>query len=483
MYGYNIGMDELLTDVGVYWGQRLFTRADTIVVGVSGGADSMALLHYLCHSGQHPAENIVAVCVNHLLRAEGTAEAEFVAQTAAEWGVTAIVKTAEPELSGDDTNHFSEEGAREVRYRLLQEVRQQVGAPAVLTAHHADDQVETVVMNLLRGSGASGLSGMRPISERMVAGEPLRIFRPFLAVWRSDILVYVQKYQIPYMEDASNKDVRFLRNRLRHELIPQLMSYNEQASQHIWQTAALLQDEQEGWQEFITAEWDAHIVEGAQFVRVETVCWNRWPVSVQRALLRRAIERLATLQGVTFDHIEKGRKVIAEGVHGVEWHLPHEIRLQIVYGTAVLSCPPVDETDLYDVPLLREPQAITLSVPSVLPLAGRWRMHIQKLEQIDWQIIAQNQNRWEAFLSVKEGEMIVRLRLAGERFRPLGMAGTMKVKDVMINEKMPAAVRNRWPIVADDEGVLWLTGYRVAQRAAVAPESEFVVHIKVYQEI
>ncbi|MCA9979499.1 MAG: tRNA lysidine(34) synthetase TilS, partial [Anaerolineales bacterium] len=186
-----------------------------MVVGVSGGADSLALLHGLKTTTAVSTQQLTAVYVNHGLRPEAPQEAQFVTNIAQAWGIAVQVRPVDVDTAVL-TNHSLEEAARLLRYRALVACAREVGANAILVAHTADDQAETVLMHLLRGSGLRGLRGMRPISplpRSLSDGRgPLWVVRPMLAVWRKDIEAYCLHEGLTPVEDASNQDTAYFRN-------------------------------------------------------------------------------------------------------------------------------------------------------------------------------------------------------------------------------------------------------------------------------
>lgn len=475
-------MIDIVKDTAVLWEQRPFNPEQTILVGVSGGADSIALLHYILDNQLHPRDKVVAVHVNHQLRDTAQREAAFVADIAQKWGVQSSLKVANvTQIQEQEKVSSIEEAAREGRYRAFEEAAAEYHTPFVLVAHHADDQVETVLMNLLRGSGLAGLSGMKVVTSL----NSLILFRPFLNVWRSDIEAYCQSEQLPYIKDESNQDQSLQRNRLRHELIPLLTSYNEQAKEHIVQTAQIVQADAALLQQTVQQYWSAAVVqEDKHFIRFKKHAWRTLPVSAQRLMLRQAIRALCgSLRDISFDALETVREVMIGGVLGAEASV-QGIWVRVEYKEIIVYLSYSHPSEVYDLPLLPEKRSYSLTINEKVTLSGKWIIAAVVLGEVDLAIYQQNKNPWQCYLAVEENTALhLRPREPGERFQPLGMEGTAKVKDVMINEKIPAAVRDYWPIVADQSGLLWLAGHRQAQRTAVTPASQRVIYITIRKEI
>lgn len=205
-----------------------------ILLALSGGADSVALLLMLLEQGVHP---IAAHCNFHLRGAESDRDEQFVRQLCCEQGVTLHVQHFDTQTEAQSTGESIEMAARRLRYAWFEELRQQEGLDYICTAHHRDDQVETVLLNLVRGTGLAGLRGMRPIQGH--------ICRPLLDISREELHQYLQRRGQSWVEDSSNTDVQYQRNLIRHEVLPQLRRLNPQADSHIAQAAQHLQEVEE----------------------------------------------------------------------------------------------------------------------------------------------------------------------------------------------------------------------------------------------
>jgi tRNA(Ile)-lysidine synthase len=209
---------ELLSQAGLTGRHRL-------VVAVSGGPDSLALLHLLSRRELHPAANLVVGHLNHQLRPSAAADATFVAETAAAWGLECHTESVDVAGLARRDGLSLEEAGRGARYQFLARLAHAVGAAHVAAGHNADDQAETVLMHFLRGAGLSGLRGMRPAGP--LPGDPaITLLRPFLTTGRAEIEAYCQEHGLAPLTDASNTDTTYFRNRLRHELLPYLAGYN-----------------------------------------------------------------------------------------------------------------------------------------------------------------------------------------------------------------------------------------------------------------
>ncbi len=220
-----------------------FAPEERCLVGVSGGRDSVALLHQLHAAG---FRELIVCHLDHGLRSESGAEARFVEKLAAQFHFEFVLQREDISALAKHRHKSLETTAREVRYSFFAHVAREHDCPRLFLAHHADDQVETLLFNLFRGAGSNGLAGMSPLTTRTVDGVPLQISRPLLGTWREEIDDYVSRHRIAFVEDASNSDRKFTRNRLRHEVIPLLeQAFGREIRRAIWRSAEILRAEDE----------------------------------------------------------------------------------------------------------------------------------------------------------------------------------------------------------------------------------------------
>ncbi|HWY40167.1 MAG TPA: tRNA lysidine(34) synthetase TilS [Chthoniobacterales bacterium] len=224
---------------------RQFSPDRQYLIAVSGGRDSVALLHWLIDSGY---KKLIVCHLNHQLRGRaGAADARFVEKLAGKYGVVFTIESVNVRALATKTKMSIEAAARDMRYKFFSRVAKRWNCRTIFLGHHADDVVETFLINLFRGSGTTGLAGIRNVSTRRVGGVDLKIVRPFLGIWRSEINEYVRAHGLKYREDASNKDLAPLRNRLRHQVIPYLeKALDRNIRQSIWR-AAMIAIEEDIW--------------------------------------------------------------------------------------------------------------------------------------------------------------------------------------------------------------------------------------------
>lgn len=269
------------------------------LIGVSGGRDSVALLHLLRGAG---FKKLVVCHLDHGLRAESAEEVRFVAALAKTHGLASVSDREDIAARAKRTRQSLETAAREARYAFFARVAQEQDCPRLFLAHHADDQVETFLFNLFRGSAAAGLAAMRPRTTRTVGGVTFEIARPLLGMWREEIDAYIAAHALTFREDASNADPRHTRNRLRHEIIPAIeRAWGRDIRRAVWRTAEILRDEDD----FLASQPELRDLPET----LETSALRVQPVALQRRLLH-AWLRARGVADVGFEEVEAVRSLL-----------------------------------------------------------------------------------------------------------------------------------------------------------------------------
>src|SRR5437764_1216162 len=287
LYRITSGINMLETVTAFIERHHLFPSHGTIIVAVSGGADSLCLLHILnrlCGPGKHyPHPRLHVAHLNHKLRGEaGTEDAAYVARIASAWGLAVTTGEIDVPALAREERRSLEDAARTARYRFLREVAQ--GQP-IAVGHHAGDQVETLLLHWLRGSGLEGMVGMLPRQQDII--------RPLLEVSHAEIVAYCQQHGLAPLEDASNSDVRFLRNRIRHELLPLLESMHPGIRSTLLRNAQVVRVDAEWIEEQVNNAWPAVVVsENEDSIKLNASALLALPLSLQRHLLRRVTAQL-----------------------------------------------------------------------------------------------------------------------------------------------------------------------------------------------
>ncbi len=463
----------VLARIGVQPRQR-------ILMALSGGADSVALthaLHRLCDDAGGTRHELVAAHLNHRLRgAESDRDERFVRELCARLQIELFVEV----VDGLANTSNLEERARDLRHAFLNRVADRIEARHIALAHHADDQAETVMMRLLRGSGAAGLGAMDTIG-------PGRIVRPMLTLRREQILAYLEAIGAVYVFDSTNLSPATLRNRVRHELLPML---ERDYAPKLRRRLVGLASEMSSLDDYIGIEARRDLHRRLRSpARLDLAGFNEIHPAVANALLREWLRlRMGDLRRVYRADIERVRQLCALGAPGSIAELPRGWRLRCEYGAAVLEPQNAGEAaviEVGDVARCGLDQAVRLEVDnavrSELELS---RDGVTEASDAGFTFVARalragdadcpsepaipRARRLEALFDADgiDGKLILRGFKAGDRIRPLGMTGTRKVHDVFVDRKLERARRATWPIIESQSEILWIPGM-IRSRAAL----------------
>jgi tRNA(Ile)-lysidine synthase len=477
-------------------------KDDKVVVGVSGGPDSVCLLHVLHMLCSNLNLTLYVAHLNHQLRgAEAQADEAYVRQIASRWQIPILVETSDITTLAAQRQQSIEETARQVRYGFLWRVAHQVNASYIAVGHNADDQVETVLMHLLRGTGLAGLRGMLPVmdianlrlpQDDVPPSTPVsspHLIRPLLETSRRQIETYCHQHQLSPRQDASNLDTTFFRNRLRHELIPYLETYNPNIRQILQRTAKVIAAEVEILSAHLDQAWP-EVIPSASPAQIEfkLATWLELPLALKRSTLRRAVQTLRhNYRDINFEHIDTAITLIEKGGVGSQATLPQGLLLTLSYQTFTIASPKSSTlTPVETTPYLAPGVVVALNLPGLTALPQtNWQLKATFLpaEQFDLHNLPPIEP-WEAYLDADAlgHSAILRTRQVGDMIAPLGLGGRhQKVTDFMINAKIPAARRNYIPLLVAANQLCWICGYRLDERARLKSSTRRVLHLRFEQ--
>lgn len=448
-----------------------------IIVGVSGGPDSLCLMSVLRQAGYR----VIVAHFNHKLRPEADIEANNVEQTAARFGLASVIESADVRTHAEKEGMSLEDAARALRYRFLFQRARQHNAQAVAVGHTADDQVETVLMHFLRGAGLTGLKGMAYRTILPSFDPEIPIVRPLLDVWREDTILYCATQRLRPHHDPSNQSVNFLRNRLRHLLIPTLETYNPRFREAILRTAQNISADYEILTAATDAAWEKCAVqESPGLIIFDSTALAGLAVGLRRNLVRRALEQIHPEAEITYALLERASAFLADASQR-QMDLTRGVRLLREADQIYIVSP---EATL---PFDRWPQipegveSLPLELPGRLQLSGSWLLTAEKwnIPALAWEQIQENEDPFQVWLDADsiEGELFLRPRREGDRFEPLGMGGhTQKLSDFFTNEKLPQRARDRWPLLCAGEKIAWIPGYQPAHSFRVTQASRRIMY-------
>ena len=458
-----------------------YEEGGNMVVGVSGGPDSLALLHRL-RVILDPAV-LFAAHLDHGIRPSSSAEAKFVADLVRSWVVPFFTKRVNvPELA--KRHGWSlEEAARNARYEFLAETAQEVGTSIVAIGHHADDQAETILMHFLRGSGLRGLRGMLPLSP--FPGVPdLSLLRPLINQSKDEIEAYCQQHNLHPIMDESNSDPAYFRNRIRLQLLPELKTYNPQIKDRLLQLAAVAVAEDDLVSQLFEDTWPDLVLEiGSGWLSLDRSYFRDLPVALQRRAIRRAVELLhPEVSDLAFKTVEQALELVNRQESGIETMLPGGLTLLSGYETLLFA------RDLNELPVdlpqmpaqLLTNEVVQLPVPGKVVLANGWVLSAELIEiERDLGKHYPQVDPWTAVIDLPHAAALyVRPRKLGERMQPLGMRGhSSSLQNIMVNRKIAARLRQKWPLIATNDHVVWLTGHIIDHRARITENPRRIVRL------
>jgi len=450
-----------------------------VLVGVSGGGDSVCLLHGL-HSLGVP---VIAAHLDHGLRRSSLGDGRHVLRLAASLGVPAVAVRIEPGgLQGEAGS--LEDRARRARYRFLASAARDCACRTIAVGHTQDDQAETVLMHLLRGSGTRGLRGMTPACGlEEVTGEAqdaeLRLVRPLLGVPREATRAYCRQHRLAIRSDPTNAQTAFLRNRIRLELLPLLATYNPAVRRTLARTADILASDAQALESLLGLVMPELLGPPASnYVQVDREKLASLPPGVQRVILR---EILRDLSGegaeVGFQAVERARASLRSDRRT---SLPGEVEMLAEAGMIVFSRAGALRPTPVAYPQLEAQDEVRLQVPFRLRLANGWSFEAAEERMVKAPRDFRTDAKWEtAFDAEAFGrEVTLRAPRPGDRMTPFGAPGSKKLSDLFQEGKVPAAARAMWPIVCQSGSVAWLVGLRRAEVARVGAHTRRVLRLR-----
>lgn len=438
--------------------QRLFKPADTLVVGLSGGADSTALLDLLTRLPDYNL-TLVAAHLNHGLRgAESDADEEFCRVLAESYAIAFESRRLDIRGLAAVDRHNLEDAGRCARIAFFDEICAKYAAAAVALAHHADDQAETMLMRLLRGSGMTGLSGMAYRNTRGYV-------RPLLAITRAEIEQYLRSRALAWREDSTNSDTAYLRNRIRHQLLPLLEEYNPAIRSGLAATAAIIH----GDESLLITMTDAAFAEscrvGEGIVTCSVAHLRMFDLPLRRRVLRHAFKQLAgALAGMSQLHVDALCDTVNSGRPNAQLSLPQGVVAIREYEHLKLMYAGDGECHADFEFLITEPGCYRL------PCGGSIT-----IDAITAETFPSGAATVHFDLNRTPFPWLVRTFRPGDRMTPFGMNGRKKVKDIFIDRKIPPFDRRRIPLVYCGNDLVWVAGVCISELNRLGADAHAVV--------
>jgi len=426
---------------------QLFSPQEIILIGVSGGTDSLALAHILADLSPKLQIQIHIATLNHGLRPEAEQEVLFVSHFAQMNNIPCTTGRVDVLALKTAEKLTTEEAARKARYHFLADVAKKVGATTIVTAHHQDDQAETILFHLIRGAGGAGTIGMPMVTDSPYHPE-LRLVRPLLTTSRQELEDYCRENGLNPIYDPSNDNTLITRNAIRHQILPMLARLNLHISSALTRFADIYANEQDALNLIFSQTILPYIRQDKSVFYIPRNLFREWHVAYQRKLFT----HLLNIPNVTYDHITHAIQIGMMGENGAIAQFPQGWQLRVIYDELIL--------ENRNMPILHSPAIVSLSEESLVSIHigtiytfGHWQFSIQCDVTTSTHTIP--------IAIPNDAKIILRTRRSQDKFAPIGMNGKHQaIKDWMINRKIPQALRSYIPLLVIDDQIamiLWDT--------------------------
>lgn len=460
---------------------------ESVLIGVSGGADSVALLFILFALAGDHGWKIGIAHIHHGLRGkQADADADFVAGLARKLDLPYYIAKPDVRGRGRKEKIGIEDAGRKERYAFFHETAQNCGYEKIAVGHQKNDSAEQILLNLLRGTGAEGLGGIAPVRGIVI--------RPLIRTRRREIESFLTEKNIAWCEDASNKDNRFTRNRVRNQLMPYLQTFNPQMTETLFRLGEVMREENTWAEALLAPVFEQAVLSRASGKLVLcSKCIKDQHRAVKRRLVRKALEELKGEPGsISLKHVEQILSAVGQTDGRLrQMHLPARILVACEGNRVVFTR---EKKSLRSGPLSGrqyETPAFAHRLEAAEFNSGKasvwiWQIHTRICFQcnIKYGNIDSLKNSGSGKTALMDFDrlsfpLIIRNVCPGDRFVPLGMSGTMKVNDFFTNNKIPCHQRGRVPIIETPEGIVWVGGLRISELVRVTKNTKNIIKIEI----
>lgn len=432
------------------------------LIALSGGADSVCLLLKLLEQGKVGA---AAHCNFHLRGSESNRDEAFVRQLCAERGVRLFVTHFDTQSEAQKTGESIEMVARRLRYEWFAQLIEQLGLEGVAVGHHQEDNAETLLLNLIRGTGLNGLMGMQTISHK----QGFCIYRPLLAYTKADILSYLKAQNQSYVTDSTNADTHYRRNKIRHEVLPLLQTMNPQVMRALTQMAQHLTGVdaiyQVGVKHLLAACGYEPLAQHSQYAQLQLHALQQLP---QRFAL---LHEVLSAYGFTAAQVADALQMRCGGMITTNKGLVCATNKHLIFG----PLPTPFKTKVVTLPLANAEQVVN-------SLGDNLKLKITLLQRNELNCLKCAPNELNIDFSKIKGVLKIRSVEPADRFSPFGMKGTQLVSDFLTNQHASRLDKLMARVLTDDEGILWLVGYRADNRTRLSDHTQQVLHLNIVND-
>jgi tRNA(Ile)-lysidine synthase len=469
-------LDKVLDTINRY---KLIENGDKIVAALSGGPDSVALLHALISLSEKLDITVYALHVNHMLRGEESdGDEEYVKQLCERFGIPLKICRHDIRLVADSSGITLEEAGREIRYRELSDYADSIDGGKVAVAHNRNDQAETVLMNIIRGTGVKGLAGIGHIRGRII--------RPLLDISREDIEEYCRINELHPRTDSTNLKSDFTRNRIRLELIPYLdRSFNTDIIGNVCRLASIARMDNDFIEEEAAEAFNACVVDCAAegeavLVSLDSNKLSELHPSLAGRVIRKAAEKVTgDIRGLGLVHINDISELDKSGRTGAYLELPKGLRAGMEYGVLKLYTeqavnPPAESC---------EPEDRKLEIPGITVLESKSLEIHASIEENFVKVDKCRNMGYNSLVQFFDYERLnlginIRHRKNGDIFSPYLSKGTKKLKEYFIDEKIPRGLRDTIPLIACGKEIIWIIGYKISDKFKVTENTKNILRLE-----
>lgn len=436
---------------------NLIIENDNILVGVSGGADSMALLYVLLEIKKDINFNIFVAHVNHGVRGEDALSDQlFVGRKARELNIPYYFKNVDMEKYAKEKRITAEEAGRELRYGFFRDILKQQGGGKIAVAHNKNDQAETLLLRIMRGTGIDGLKGMD-----YIVGD---VIRPILNVSREDIESYIDEKKIETVLDKTNLMTIYSRNKVRLELLPYIEeNFNPNIVNTLWRLSRIADIDSRYLNDLAQEKYNLIVKNQTKHsIILDGTVFNVEDRSIKIRIIRLAIFNLVeSLQGISEQNVQSIVELFERMETGKQLNLPSGIIGRVSYNDLIIHNSRIEKLEDFNYNLnLGENEFLDLGI-SIKVSVSEHNLSIpndKNVKYFDRDLI--------------KGDLQIRNRKNGDKFNPFGMMGTKKVKDYFIDEKIPKDLRDKIPLLMDDENIIWILGFATSEAYKVTGKTK-----------
>jgi tRNA(Ile)-lysidine synthase len=449
--------------------KELIATDDKVLVGVSGGADSIALLHVLHKFSRIQNYSLIVAHINHMSRGKDSdVDAGFVESVAEKLKLPFYLKKIDVGVERLKLKTSFQDAARIIRYQFFEETLQSLGGNRIALGHTADDQVETILINIIRGTGLKGLAGIPQVRNCII--------RPFLEFYRKDLETYLKENDFSFREDSSNLDKKYLRNRIRHELIPYLETYNPGIKKCLQEMSGIVRVDDSllslATRDIFKQKFGN---DNEKNIIWEIEDFQSYPIALRQRLAREIFCHITgDMHAITSHHVQQIINLFNSPKAGKVLNIPRGVTVTCSYDSVLFS-------KITDGICENELLVTQIAIPGTTELLEG------PIRSVKTQIIAGTlsvcslKTERQAFFDLEKTGLGIQVRFfrAGDRFCPLGMTGSKKLKSFFIDQKVPQSMRSHIPILTNaDDDIIWVYGQRISHHYRVTDKTEKVLFIE-----